>query len=535
MKGAMCGFLMAPFILLGALILVGWNEKRAVCEAKAILAGEAAVEEVGCTSAYEMSGELVLLSCELQTSGLRPLNPPDGRDFAGVNFRGLGLRVTSEMYQCLETERSETRSNTAGGGKTTIKTYSYRRDWSSTQATFRATSAARESSNWAVACDRTENPSWPLEVPKGSTEYAQSAAVGPYTVGSTLIRNVALNSPVEPERAPPPSIWQKVGAGVYESNRWRRSTSGIGDVRVRLYGNDWNKPTYTVLGENLDGTIGKWEAPASWLCSGETLATMEAGSVTSSDIFSKMKSANSFLTWVLRFIGFLILWLGFSCFCRPLEVLVDCIPFCGPFLGDIVEAVACCVACLPATACFLVVAGIVWVVMRPVVGGICLAIVITIVIGFIAFRMTRSRRASSEVVPLKVEQDDQPQVQTPAVIGQPVSEPVKVQPEDQPEAPQPAGVPANIPEFIKTTSPNGDTWFTVLKYAGEPQVNDQGVLTGPWFDCMKAAVDLEKNTEWGNDPRWAADGPCGCVINYLCQAYPDKGQAGNATENELRQ
>merc|ERR1711920_804074 len=146
------------------------------------------------------------------------------------------------------------------------------------------------------------------------------------------------------------------------------TTNNLGDVRVRFYGNNWNSPSVTVLGKSSAGTMSRWIASDSWLCSGFTLAELRMGKVSEDKLFADMQAESSGMTWIIRFIALSIMWMGFCCIFQPLEVAADCIPCIGPYLGDSVSCVISCVTCPLALACGMGVAGIVWVVMRPVLG-----------------------------------------------------------------------------------------------------------------------------------------------------------------------
>merc|ERR1740121_1659 len=92
------------------------------------------------------------------------------------------------------------------------------------------------------------------------------------------------------------------------------------------------------------------------------------------------------MTWVFRIVGFVIMWVAFSLCFGPLEVAADCIPCIGPCLGDSIAAVTCCISCLPGCACTLGVIGVVWVAMRPMVGGPMVAVFLLTLCGFVAFK-----------------------------------------------------------------------------------------------------------------------------------------------------
>merc|ERR1712241_614087 len=82
-----------------------------------------------------------------------------------------------------------------------------------------------------------------------------------------------------------------------------------------------------------------------------------------------MEAESSAVTWIVRFAAIIFLWMGFCCIFKPLEVAADCIPCIGPYLGNSVSCIISCVTCPVALGCGFGVAGIVWVVMRPLIGG----------------------------------------------------------------------------------------------------------------------------------------------------------------------
>merc|ERR1712046_63400 len=180
--------------------------------------------------------------------------------------------------------------------------------------------------------------------------------------------------------------WQQASAYQFASSTWKRGYKGIGKVRVQFYTNDWSNPNGTLMGKNSNGAITPWKAPSSWLCSGSSVSDFRMGTYGKDDLFSALQSENQARTWVIRVIGFALLWLAFSLMFGPLGVVADCIPCIGPFLGDSIETITCCISCLPATACCSLVVGIVWTAMRPELGIPGLAIFVIVMIGFCIFK-----------------------------------------------------------------------------------------------------------------------------------------------------
>merc|ERR1719188_767725 len=100
-----CGPCIAPFILIGAIAMVGTSEKNNVCQAKAIVQGEDAVlVEPGCDKITAANGELAMFTCDLQQEGMEPAKLSAKNVVFDMNHAGWCLSTTSQMYACKETE-----------------------------------------------------------------------------------------------------------------------------------------------------------------------------------------------------------------------------------------------------------------------------------------------------------------------------------------------------------------------------------------------------------------------------------------------
>mmetsp|Transcript_50925 Transcript_50925/g.142504 ORF Transcript_50925/g.142504 Transcript_50925/m.142504 type:complete len:461 (-) Transcript_50925:284-1666(-) len=370
-------FCVAPLLILGMCFLVGWNEKRAVCDSRAIDAGRDNVNIVGCDDASASVGELVMASCNIQRRGLPTFS--GGGDFASLSYTGTGLRTDASMYLCVESSSSQTTKDSVGGGTTTVTTYTYSLEWRSSWVDS-STFAKRQSDNFIRSCG-ADNPPWPDALPQSGSKYAPTIEVGPFT--TSLASSVPLDTPIT-NWQPPTAAWDKTGSAFTSSN-WRVNDKGLGNVRVVFYGNDWSNPMATILGLNDNGRITRWTAPNSWLCSGSGLLDLRMGAYSKDELFDALKGEAAALTWVLRIVGFIVMWVAFCMCCAPLGVIADCVPFIGPYIGDGVETLACCIACPPACACCLGVAGVMWVAMRPLVGIPLLLFWVFVMCGFAYF------------------------------------------------------------------------------------------------------------------------------------------------------
>lgn len=178
MLSVITAFIIAPFLIMGMVVLLGWNERRAVCEARAILEGEEKVTEIGCTDPNEGNGQLVLFQCDLSQEGLDRVKF-EGSDF---NFTHWGpMQVNAEMLQCIEHCQFVTQKEFG------CTNYSYTVEWTSilvNSSWFQGKYPPY--STWDVDCG-IENPKWPEGMPKpGRYDVETPITAGPYTLGDGL-------------------------------------------------------------------------------------------------------------------------------------------------------------------------------------------------------------------------------------------------------------------------------------------------------------------------------------------------------------
>lgn len=451
---AVCGF---PLVLLGGCILLGWNEKRDVCEQAAILAGDSNYKKVGCSDSGEESGSLVFFNCDLLQDGLAANGFTNfgGGAFATTlaSYVGTGIRVEAEMFQCIE--RSESRKDSGGGGGTTTYYY-YERQWRSTWVDPMRFHDRSKADNDCQGL----HPAWPTAVPPTGTYYSPTVYAEAWTLNAALIRKIPLDTRISGNA---PSGWTTTEGSTYETNQYGL-VGGLGNMKVKFYGTDWSNPAVTVIGENSGGTIQNWVAPDDWLCSGYTLLDLRMGTMEISKVWDAMRAESSGMTWLLRLLGWIIAWVAFCLLAGPLEVAADCIPCIGPCLGNMVSTVICVVSCLPATACTLGVVGVVWVVMRPMVGIPLLCIFIIVMVAFIVWKVFFAKKGG------KVYDSEQSgQLVEGNVVGNPVEAPAS----NQVEAPAPKGYSGPVEEEVAQN---------FLEALRAEYVNGQGGAVGGFFE-----------------------------------------------------
>jgi hypothetical protein len=103
---------------------------------------------------------------------------------------------------------------------------------------------------------------------------------------------------------------------------------------------------------------------------GDRLLMVQPGTASAVEMLKAAESANAILTWILRLVGAVAMFIGFALILNPLVVVADVVPFIGNVLGAGASLVS-----LIATAVLApLVIAIAWLWYRPLVSIIVIAI-----------------------------------------------------------------------------------------------------------------------------------------------------------------
>jgi hypothetical protein len=335
--GGLVAALIGLFLIPASIVLLYWNEGRAVDAVRALNRGAAAVVEVSATAVDpQADGKLVHVSGMMQ-----PTTPARDPVF-GVSGDGL-LRLSRsvEMYQWKE-EASSQSQQSVGGSQTTQTTYTYQKVWSAqpiASAKFKVT-------------DGHQNP----QMPQRSAIFdGAEVKLGPYRVDPSVLSKVSAFTPLQPQSAPPAG-YQAAGDGFYQGQN--PSQPVIGDVRVSFTAVP--AQTISVAAAQAGGVLTAYRDP-----NGYAITLAEPGVVGAAALFQDEKKSEATLTWILRGTGFLAMLIGFVCLTRPLTMLFAVLPF----LESLVGAGAFLVALTLAVPLTLLTIAIAWIAHRPLIGG----------------------------------------------------------------------------------------------------------------------------------------------------------------------
>jgi hypothetical protein len=290
----------------------------------------------------------------------------------GVTAQAVRLIRKVEMYQWKEESRTETRTK-IGGGEERVTTYSYVREWSER---YNDSSHFRQPGNH-------HNP--PMRYSSREVVVG-SAKLGAFDMTPDTLRRVGGSDPLPVDasvlgraRQTAGPATQVVDGRIYIGAN--PDSPRIGDLRIAY--SVVTAAQLSVVARQTGNGFASYQTMA-----GDQLLMVEKGMVPAAQMFKAAQDANTMMTWVLRGVGALAMFIGFTLFFRPLGVLADVLPI----LGDIIRLGTGAVGlALTAVLAPLTIA-VAWFYYRPIVGILVLVAGLAIAVGL--WFLGRSRRAA---------------------------------------------------------------------------------------------------------------------------------------------
>ncbi len=318
--GSFQGILVGILLFVGSFALLYWNEGRVDLLTIAKTAQEMPTQEISANASLE--GVLIT------ANGIVTSEEMMGDDLFLKPGNYLSVERKVEMYGWVE--RSESRSTTnLGGSETTETTYTYAKDW---------TENPEATGNFKHP-EGHENPQKLLD---STSKTAASAKIGVYTF--------------DPTRAQLPGVATlELGAdnatpsqgAVLANNQYLyiSKTEGstmvapqVGDMRVQ----------YRVLRPGFNGTLfGAKQGDRIVEYAhrdGNTFYRLFLGS--RNEAIATFHSEYTTMLWILRLVGFCMMWIGLSSIFGPISVLLDVVPIFGSISRALISGIAF-VAALP--------------------------------------------------------------------------------------------------------------------------------------------------------------------------------------------
>lgn len=330
-------------ILVAVSFPVLWfNEGRSVKTAKGLAAGEKVAITVPSDKVDAANeGKLV------HTSGRAEAKDTVKDDLFGVSSPGLvKLQRLVEHYQWIENRSTKTEKK-VGGSEETVTTYSYSQGWDDT--VHNSTSFHKPTGH--------NNPEPPFTT---KVFLSQDTHLGAFRLPGFLVNdwNDYRDQALPEVSTLPEAVQGKTTA----SGEWlyvggKPDSPKIGDTRVKF--ESVPPGDASVLAQQVKDTFEAFETGF-----GTAIARIAGGVQSKEAMFAAAKAENTFITWLLRFGGFLLMFIGISMLLNPLRVLADVVPF----IGNLVGAGTGLASFLIAGIGSLITIALAWVWYRPLLG-----------------------------------------------------------------------------------------------------------------------------------------------------------------------
>jgi len=350
------GMLFGFVLLAGSVILLFWNEGRAVATAKSLREGAATVIEVPADN-INPANESKLIHVTSETAVTEPLHDP----IFNVSEKALRLRRNVEVYVWKEKKESKSRDK-VGGGKETTTTYSYEKVWAPDLI---------KSSSFKDA-DEHRNPSR-LEIPKKEF-VATNATLGQFRLTPQIIGKIEGDERLEATNDELSQVSEDVQSKLkLDGGKFYLGADPanpeIGDEKI----------SFGVL---RPGTLSVVAAQTKqsftpYMTTNEReIELVEPGNHSAAQMFAHAQAANRTLTWILRAVGFGAMFFGGLLVLGPISAMARILPF----LGSLVELGFAVVSFFLSAIVSLIVIAVAWIVYRPLLGVALIVIAIACIV-----------------------------------------------------------------------------------------------------------------------------------------------------------
>eukprot|EP00754_Rhynchopus_humris_P051569 Rhum_TRINITY_DN9620_c0_g1::Rhum_TRINITY_DN9620_c0_g1_i1::g.34234::m.34234 len=476
---AVGGVCVGIVFFLGSLALLGWNEKRAVYTAQTIdYARKEFVQLDTCEPTAEHTGKLIAF----QGCGPAPEQgyaPTDADYLADVAESG-GIQgavyapATAVFSWTRTTQQYVSHEYTVTNSKEKTKTYKYEPKWVNKPEVYHSgPSPPGWPTAWktplsqhtnlvciggnSTACTTGNSKAWLLQSSL-SWDLSQIKSMGDKDTAAVL-STAKVTTTFQTSTGYRAIAWSCDGNTMLQTqvNDQRAkcdaqialaSPSTLGDFRWSLTRRTGSK-SLVVSGlaqQTKKGSafgLEEWQNPHHSGCSYCTIGTIVDGSKTGDVILDELESANKVTTWVLRFVGWLVCWVGLQLVVGPVAVVPEFIPFIGDIIGGIIGSILCCLTCIVATSLSLLVIAIAWLAYRPIIGIPLLCVFcLGVVAATLFIKKQREKKKAGGYTPMdgsgNTNTTYQPAGQYPQ---QNTGNPYPMQPSGNAYPPQPAGNP----------------------------------------------------------------------------------------------
>lgn len=367
-KKSIGGVIVGLVLMAAMVVLLFWNEGRAVKTARGLDQGAGAVVTV---SAQQVDPALEGRLVHLAGDTVAPLVIRDPQ--TGVSVHGLRLQRTVEMYQWVESSQSR-QDVSIGGSQSTVTDYSYAPQWSSQPV---------DSARFQTP-DGHGNPAMGL---RDTYFSAEGVHLGNWSLDAPVLEQLTASQVVPPSGYDLSILQQTLGrvSGLHEVDNalvtaLDPASPVIGDYRIRYQ--VLPVQPLSLVGRQTGHGLRPWRTDA-----GTDVLLAQTGHVPVEQLFQTAHSSNSVMTWILRVVGTLLVITAISWILGPLSVVGSVLPILGRVLAMGTGLIA---TGLGLALSALVIA-VAWFFYRPWLSLAIVAVAIALVAGVVMLVRRRQR------------------------------------------------------------------------------------------------------------------------------------------------
>ncbi|MFK7839311.1 MAG: TMEM43 family protein [Bdellovibrionales bacterium] len=329
-KNAFAGVLIGILFFLGSFPLLWWNEGRSVKRIKTINEGRELVVSVPSTQVSpDNQNQLIHISGFANTK--RPIQDA----LFGVSDQAIKIKRTVEMYQW-EEDKKESENKT---------TYSYNKIWSEKHI---------NSANFHTPSGHKNPDTMPYN---SQTYLASDVFIDAFNISKPFVKKMNAYEPYaltqqDAERMSP----QFQQAFKISSNYYffgNPQSPQVGAMRVKF---ETVKPMdMSVMGKQNGEWVEVFQTKHG------TLSLVDEGVVDAFQMLQNAEDENTMITWMLRGLGFVLMWAGLGILFGPIKMLANYVPI----FGTIFEGAVMIVTGLVAIVLSSMTIAIAWFFYRP--------------------------------------------------------------------------------------------------------------------------------------------------------------------------
>ena len=211
--------------------------------------------------------------------------------------------------------------------------------------------------------------------------FAEDVILGKFHLSSTQIKQMdAEKSIAASEAKKVPEKYSVIGN--YVTNSADLDNPQIGDVRISWKYNGWKE--VSVISQVAGTTFVGWTSAV-----GKKVNWVTEGTKTSAEMIEDMRTQDKIMKWLLRLVGFMLIFIGYMSFASPLTKLVGYIPI----LGNVVNFMFGAMIFLLSLVQSLLVIIIAWFRFRPLLSIALLGIVAVCAVLFFMLKKKQAANA----------------------------------------------------------------------------------------------------------------------------------------------